>query len=91
VGDKCPCAGEPQAGDAGTPLAKVGIRGGTLDRLTSAHWDGQDIKTVEELVSRWPRHEVAKMDGIGRKTLEKIDAAIEGSERFEQAWTGEVA
>lgn len=70
----------------GTPLAEVGIRGYLRDRLTSAHWDGQDIKTVEELVARWSRDEIAAMEGIGRKTLEKIDATIAGRSLFEASW-----
>jgi hypothetical protein len=70
----------------GTPLAEVGIGGYLRDRLTSTHWDGQDIQTVEELVSRWSRDEVAAMEGIGRKTLEKIDATIAGRSRVADAW-----
>lgn len=70
----------------GTPLAEVGIRGYLHQRLTSACWDGQDIQTVEELVTRWSRDEIAAMEGIGRKTLEKIDATIAGRSLFEAAW-----
>lgn len=75
----------------GTPLRMVGIRGQTHDWLTSQNWRGQDIQTVEELVRRWPRHEVAKMDGIGRKTLEKIEAVIAGRGLLENAWAEEQA
>ncbi len=75
----------------GTPLAEVVIRGDTLDLLRSAQWDGQDIKTVEELVCRYPRHEVAAMEGVGRKTLEKIDEVIAGKALFEKSWTEEAA
>ncbi len=70
----------------GTPLHDVGIKGETLDRLSSQHCTGQDIQTVEELVRRWPRHEVAAMEGVGNKTVEKIDAVIAGKGLLEEAW-----
>lgn len=73
----------------GTPLREVGISGRTLDRLTSAHWDGLNIETVEELVTRWPREEIAAMEGIGRKTMEKIDAALADRPKFLECWTRE--
>jgi hypothetical protein len=73
----------------GTPLRMVGIHGQTHDWLTSQNWRGQDIQTVEELVRRWPRHEAAKLDGIGRKTLEKIEAVIAGRGLLENAWAEE--
>ncbi len=71
----------------GTPLAEVGIGGRTHHWLSSSHWDGQDIQTVEELVSRWPREKVAAMPGIGRKTLEKIDAVIADKGLLRERWT----
>ena len=72
----------------GTPLREIGINGEVHDRLSSQSWNGEDIQTVEGLVCRWPRHEVAAMEGIGRKTLEKIDAVVAEKSLFRAAWEG---
>ncbi len=59
----------------GTPLREVGVRGRAHGRLTSSFHDGLDVQTLEEII-RLPRERVAAVEGLGRKSMQKIEAAM---------------
>jgi hypothetical protein len=56
---------------AGTPVWKLGLR----NQLAYARFQDADLLTLEEVVAR-PRREVAALNGIGRTTLQDLDAIV---------------
>lgn len=60
--------------DRGTPLHNL-FGGDLLDRLSWKH-HGIGAETVEELVRRVPREELAAIPGVGPAKMEKVDAIV---------------
>jgi hypothetical protein len=56
---------------AGTPLRSVRLQDRVRQTLT---WR-MDVVTLEDLAQH-PRREIAALDGIGRKTMQKLDLAF---------------
>jgi hypothetical protein len=56
---------------AGTPLRSFHL----LDRVLMTLRHDMDSVTLEELAEH-PRKEIAALDGIGRKTMQKLDLAL---------------